>query len=141
MCGRPPAPTSRWPGCPHRSPPSSRSASATPHPRAGDVLTLAGWGATTSIIPTPSTRLSIGQVKIQTVTPTTVRVVASSPAADTSACLYDSGAPYFTTPVGAPPLLVSAESTGPDCPHTSAETTARVDTITTWITTIVTDLP
>jgi secreted trypsin-like serine protease len=110
-------------------------------PAAGDVLTIAGWGATSSIVPTPSTRLSIGQVKIQTVNPTTIAVVGTYPAADTSACLYDSGAPYFTTPVGAAPQLVSTESTGPDCPHTSAETTARVDTITRWITTIVADLP
>jgi Trypsin. len=110
-------------------------------PAAGDVLTIAGWGATSSIVPTPSTRLSIGQVKIQTVNPTTITVVGTYPAADTSACLYDSGAPYFTTPVGAAPQLVSTESTGPDCPHTSAETTARVDTITRWITTIVADLP
>ena len=107
----------------------------------GDLLTIAGWGATSSIIPTPSTRLSIGQVKIQTVNATTISVVGSYPPADTSACLYDSGAPYFTTPVGAAPQLVSTESTGPDCPHTSAETTARVDTITRWITTIVADLP
>ena len=110
-------------------------------PAAGDVLTIAGWGATSSIVPTPSTRLSIGQVKFQTVNATTISVVGSYPAADTSACLYDSGAPYFTTPVGAAPQLVSTESTGPDCPHTSAETTARVDTITRWITTIVADLP
>ena len=110
-------------------------------PAAGGVLTLAGWGATSSIIPTPSTQLSIGQVKIQTVNPTTITVVGSYPAADTSACLYDSGAPYFTTPLGAAPVLVSTESTGPDCPHTSAETTARVDTITMWIATIVPDLP
>jgi secreted trypsin-like serine protease len=112
---------------------------ATPAP--GTVLTIAGWGATTSINPTPSTRLVTGQVKIQTVNPTTITVVGYHPEPDTSACLYDSGAPYLTTPVGAPPLLVSTESTGPDCPHTSAETTARVDTITTWITTIVPDLP
>ena len=73
--------------------------------------------------------------------PTTIAMVGTYPAADTSACLYDSGAPYFATPVGAAPQLVSTESTGPDCPHTSAETTARVDTITTWIKTIVPDLP
>jgi len=48
-----------------------------------------------------------------------IAVVGSYPAADTSACLYDSGAPYF--------------STGPDCPHSNAETTARVDNITEWI--------
>ena len=70
-------------------------------PAAGAVLTIAGWGATTSFLPTPRTRLSIGQVKIQTVNPTTITVVGSYPAADTSACLYDSGAPYFTTPPGA----------------------------------------
>jgi hypothetical protein len=62
------------------------------------------------------------------------------PAADTSACLYDSGAPYFTTPTGAAPLLVSIESNGPDCPHTTPEITARVDTITSWIKTTVADL-
>jgi Trypsin len=110
-------------------------------PAAGDVLTIAGWGATSSIIPTPSTRLSIGQVRAQAVNATTITVVGSYPAADTSACLYDSGAPYFTTPLGAAPLLVSTESTGPDCPHTSGETTARVDTIAAWIKTIVPDLP
>ena len=110
-------------------------------PAAGAMLTIAGWGATTSIIPTPSTRLSIGRVKIQTVNPTTTTVVGYYPAADTSACLYDSGAPYFTTPPGAAPLLVSTESNGPDCPHTSAETTARVDIIINWIKTTVPDLP
>ena len=110
-------------------------------PVAGAVLTIAGWGATSSINPTPGTQLFTGQVKIQTVNPTTITVVGYHPEADTSACLYDSGAPYFTTPAGAAPLLVSTESTGPDCPHTSAETTARVDTITKWIRTIVPDLP
>ena len=110
-------------------------------PAAGAVLTIAGWGAISGFIPTPRNQLAIGQVRIQTVNPTTITVVGSYPAADTSACMYDSGAPYFTTPPGAPPLLVSTESTGPSCPHTSAETTARVDTLTTWIKTIVPDLP
>jgi len=105
------------------------------------LLTIAGWGATTSINPTPATRLSTGQVKIRTVSSTTITVVGHYPAADTSACLYDSGAPYFTTPKRAAPQLVSVESNGPDCPHTSPETTARADTITKWIKTIVPDLP
>src|SRR5664279_4572617 len=111
-------------------------------PARGDVLTLAGWGATSSINPTPGTQLFTGQVKIQTVTPATVTVVGYRPAADTSACLYDSGAPYFTTTHhrGAS-RLVSVETNGPDCPHTDAETTARVDAVATWITTVVPDLP
>jgi hypothetical protein len=110
-------------------------------PPTGAVLTIAGWGATSGFIPTPGIQLSIGQVTIQAVNPSTIAVVGSSPAADTSACLYDSGAPYFSTSPGAPPLLVSTESTGPDCPHHDAETTARVDNITEWIRTIVSDLP
>jgi len=38
-------------------------------------------------------------------------------------------------------LLVSTESNGPNCPHTTPETTARVDINTSWIKTVVTDLP
>ena len=111
-------------------------------PAAGDVLTIAGWGATSSIVPTPSTRLSIGQVKIQIVNPPPRSPWwAPTPPRTPAPASTTSGAPYFTTPVGAAPQLVSTESTGPDCPHTSAETTARVDTITRWITTIVADLP
>jgi secreted trypsin-like serine protease len=110
-------------------------------PASGSLLTIAGWGATSSFNPTPATRLSTGQVKIRTVKSTTVTVAGYYPAADTSACLYDSGAPYFTTPTGGAPLLVSVESNGPDCPHTTPETTARVDTITSWIKTTVADLP
>jgi secreted trypsin-like serine protease len=110
-------------------------------PATGALLTIAGWGATSSTNPTPATRLSTGQVKIQTVKSNAVNVVGYYPAADTSACTYDSGAPYFTTPTNARPLLVSIESNGPDCPHTSPETTARVDTIASWIRTTVPDLP
>ncbi|MDP9093163.1 MAG: hypothetical protein M3N95_09545 [Actinomycetota bacterium] len=57
------------------------------------------------------------------------------------ACLYDSGAPYFTRPTSGAALLVSVESNGPNCPHTSPETTARIDNIVSWIKSVVTDLP
>lgn len=110
-------------------------------PAVGTILTIAGWGATSSVDPTPATRLSVGQVKIRTVKSSTVAVVGYYPAADTSACLYDSGAPYFTTPAGSRPLLVSIESDGPACPHSSPETTARVDPVVAWIKSVVTDLP
>jgi secreted trypsin-like serine protease len=110
-------------------------------PSTGTLLTLAGWGATSSINPTPSSQLSLGVVKISSVRSTSVYVVGYSPYADTSACLYDSGAPYFTRPTSGPTLLVSVESNGPSCPHSSPETTARVDNIVSWIKTVVTDLP
>jgi hypothetical protein len=58
----------------------------------------------------------VGKVKISSVRSATVNVVGYAPSADTSACLYDSGAPYFSTPSGTAPLLVSVESNGPDCP-------------------------
>ncbi|MDT4938210.1 MAG: hypothetical protein QOG80_1881 [Pseudonocardiales bacterium] len=110
-------------------------------PVKGAVLTLAGWGATSSLNPVPSTRLILGQVKISAVKPSIVSVVGYAPAKDTSACLYDSGAPYFSTPSGSRALLVSIESDGPACPHTSAETTSRVDTLVTWVRSVVLDLP
>lgn len=119
-------------------PPLGLSTSA---PRKGTLLTMAGWGATSSVNPTPSTQLFTGVVKAIAVRSTTLDVVGYSPAPDTSACLYDSGAPYFTTPAGGVPVLVSTESAGPNCPHATPETTARVDINTKWIKTVVTDLP
>ena len=113
----------------------------TARPVNGQLLTLAGWGATSSVNPTPSNQLITGVVKIWSVQSSTVLVRGYSPAADTSACLYDSGAPYFTTPPGAVPRLTSVESTGPNCPHALSETTARVDVVVPWIRTIVRDLP
>jgi secreted trypsin-like serine protease len=110
-------------------------------PATGQLLTLAGWGATSSVNPTPSNQLVTGVVKIWSVQSTTVLVRGYSPAPDTSACLYDSGAPYFTTPPGAAPRLTSVESTGPNCPHSLSETTARVDVVVPWIRSVVPDLP
>jgi secreted trypsin-like serine protease len=114
---------------------------STTRPAIGQLLTLAGWGATTSVNPAPSTRLSTGVVKIRSVAGYTVLVGGYSPAANTSACSYDSGAPYFRTASGLPPRLVSVESTGPNCPHALSETTSRVDTVLPWIRSVVPDLP
>ena len=75
-------------------------------PRTGALLAIAGWGATSSVNPTPATQLSTGLVRIRNVKSTTVTVGGYYPAADTSACLYDSGAPYFTMPTKGESLLV-----------------------------------
>jgi hypothetical protein len=112
----------------------------TSKPAVQQLLTLAGWGATSSTDPTPSSQLRTGTVKVTSVGSTTVLVTGYAPYRDTSACLYDSGAPYFRSVSGVL-RLVSVESTGPDCPHTGNETTARVDGITGWIRAVVTDLP
>ena len=54
------------------------------------------------------------------------------PAPTTSACAYDSGAPYFRE-TGGVAQLVATEVTGPDCPHDQEEETPRIDTIARWI--------
>lgn len=112
---------------------------ATSRPTKNEILTMAGWGSTQDTNAAPSNQLYWGRMKVTGSTSSTVSVVGSYPAKNTSACLYDSGAPYFTG--GATPLLVSTESNGPNCPHSSPETTARVDNQVSWIRSWVPDLP
>ncbi|MEH1057233.1 trypsin-like serine protease [Micromonospora sp. CPCC 206171] len=102
-------------------------------PQTGAVLRMTGWGATSSVNPTPATHLQTGQFKITRVAGTSVMVVGYAPAPDTSACLWDSGAPYFTENADGTQTLVSVESDGPSCPHSREETTSRVDRIADWI--------
>jgi secreted trypsin-like serine protease len=109
-------------------------------PTTGTIVTIAGWGATSSVDPAPSQSLNLGRMKISSVKNSYVYVVGYAPSTSTSACLYDSGAPYFTSPASGPPQLVSVESDGPSCPHTSAETTARTDNVVSWIKSVATDL-
>jgi hypothetical protein len=104
----------------------------TTAPEEAMTLRIVGWGATGSLLPLPAIRLRTGLVTVSGVTGDTVGVRGLSPARDTSACLYDSGAPYFTERSGEV-VLVSVESDGPPCPHAEEETTARVDTVAPWI--------
>jgi len=102
-------------------------------PTVGEQLELAGWGATSDVNATPGTVLNTGTVAVGEVDADTLGVHGVYPSSYTSACLYDSGAPYFV-PLGATAgLLVSVESSGPDCPHDQLETTSRVDVILQWI--------
>lgn len=107
-------------------------------PAKGQVLDFAGWGATTSS-GIWSDQLYWGQVKVSTVRTTTALVKGHWPAPDTSACAYDSGAPYVTR--ASSPVLVAVESNGPTCPHRLQETTARVDVVAGWVDGVVADLP
>jgi hypothetical protein len=86
-----------------------------------------------------SADLTLGEVKVKTVKAATLGVVGYYPAKDTSTCLYDSGAPCFRTDSSAP-ALVSVESDGPSCPHTTAETTYRVDPLINWVRSVATDI-
>jgi secreted trypsin-like serine protease len=101
---------------------------ATKAPAVGDTLRLTGWGADNSANPVQSVVLRTGKFTVSSVSPTIVGVKGLAPQPDTSACPYDSGAPYF---IGQ--RLVAVESGGPSCPHALEETTARVDTAAAWI--------
>jgi secreted trypsin-like serine protease len=102
-------------------------------PQAGDVLRLTGYGWDGVTDPRqPSTILRTGQVTVVSVEQSIIGVTGHAPARDTSACVFDSGAPYFVERFGRP-QLVSVESTGPSCPHDDVETTARVDNIFRWV--------
>lgn len=106
-------------------------------PRTGEVLRLTGYGADNSTDPVPSDILRTGQVTVETIEASTIGVTGYAPAPDTSACAYDSGAPYFLERRHRSPLLVSIESNGPGCPHAEIETTARVDNILPWIWSVI----
>ncbi|MCP3786853.1 trypsin-like serine protease [Micromonospora sp. A3M-1-15] len=106
---------------------------STTAPRTGTILRMTGWGATSSVDATPATHLQTGQFKINRVAGSAVMVVGYAPAANTSACLWDSGAPYFVENADGTEALVSVESDGPACPHSQEETTERVDRLADWI--------
>jgi secreted trypsin-like serine protease len=106
---------------------------STQAPVNGEILRLAGWGADNSVTPVPSNHLMTGQVQVSTVAIQTLGVHGYAPSPSTSACPYDSGAPYFLEDGAQAPLLVSVESTGPSCPHSQVETTSRVDVLAGWI--------
>lgn len=99
-------------------------------PKVGRQLTLAGWGSLTGTNPAPATRMQQGTVAVAKVDQTTLGVRGAAPEITTSACTYDSGAPYF-----ADGELVAVEATGPGCPHAGIETTSRADVIADWIAT------
>jgi len=105
---------------------------ATTAPAAGEIVRVAGWGSLSDVNPTPATHLQTGQFTITAVSGTVVNLAGYQPQATTSACVYDSGAPYFAEPWHGRPRLVSVESDGPGCPDTGPETTSRVDTIASW---------
>jgi secreted trypsin-like serine protease len=106
-------------------------------PRVGEVVRVTGYGSTTSVNPAPVDRLRTGQMKVAAVADTTVGMTGWAPAPNTTPCPYDSGGPFFRERYKGLYELVSVVSTGPSCPHTQQEITARIDNIVPWIRGIV----
>jgi len=104
-------------------------------PVVGEVLRLAGWGSAdgeADLSHRPN-RMQTGLVRVSEFDQNLVLVHGLAPHPTTSACPYDSGAPYFRS-LGVTGVLVATEVEGPSCPHDQNETTARIDPIASWIT-------
>lgn len=103
-------------------------------PRAGEIIRSVGWGATDdSPNAPPTTHLQTGEFSVTDVFEQTMNVTGHSPARDTSACNYDTGAPYFAEYEAGHAALVAVESDGPACPHAQQDAAGRVDNIANWI--------
>ncbi|TDO32874.1 S1 family peptidase [Paractinoplanes brasiliensis] len=81
----------------------------------------------------PATRLQTGRFVIDAVGDSLIETSGRAPHADTSPCPHDSGGPYFTESRSAGPELVAVVSSGPGCPHTGPDLSARTDNISDWI--------
>lgn len=106
-------------------------------PQVGDILRLTGYGSITSVNPTPSTRLRTGLLAVTTVNKTTLGMTGHAPQRDTTPCPFDSGGPFFSERFPERPVLVAIVNSGPSCPHTLDETTARIDVIVPWIRSVI----
>lgn len=104
----------------------------TTAPTVGETVRLTGYGLTADIAAAAPTRLQTGQFIVNRVSDSIVAMSGRDPRKDTSACLHDSGGPYFReTPE---PELVAVVSTGPSCPHVGPDFSARTDNLHDWVT-------
>ncbi|MGH3727181.1 MAG: S1 family peptidase [Micromonosporaceae bacterium] len=103
-------------------------------PAEGDVVRLVGWGSAdgSADLSHRPDRMQTGLMKVEKVAAHEIYFTGYQPQSDTSACPYDSGAPYFVESEDGP-RLVGTEVDGPSCPHDKKEEAARVDAIADWI--------
>lgn len=109
-------------------------------PTVGAEVTLAGYGFTRSAS-RPASRLQSGEFRVASRTGTYLGMTGTAPKRTTSPCPHDSGGPYFTERKDGLAELVAVVSRGPDCPHSDVDQSARIDTITDWVTDVVGRLP
>ncbi|MGK5683217.1 S1 family peptidase [Actinoplanes sp. URMC 104] len=98
---------------------------------------LVGFGLTNGKAKQTTERLQTGRFRITDVDRLEMGIVGTAPRDDTSACPHDSGGPYFTGGPTGPAVVVGVVSRGPLCPHTGADTSARVDAIAPWILSVI----
>lgn len=102
-------------------------------PRPGEVLRLTGYGLTDGDEAAGSPGLRTGLFVVGEVRESLLDVSGTRPRTDTSACLHDSGGPYFSEAKDGTATLRAVVSTGPGCPHRGADFAARTDHLGGWI--------
>jgi hypothetical protein len=112
-----------------------RISRSTPH--LGDSARLTGFGLTTATATKLPTRLLTGRFQISSVAKLEIGMTGAAPRADTSPCPHDSGGPYFTEAADGTATVVGVVSHGPECPHTGPDMAARIDTVASWILSVV----
>jgi len=105
----------------------------TEPPAVGAVLRLTGYGLVDDSDSETTQRLQTGRFTVVRVDATSVEVAGRSPSAFTSPCLHDSGGPYFQQRDSGGPVLVAVVSSGPGCPHSGSDVSARTDNLSDWI--------
>jgi hypothetical protein len=106
-------------------------------PRVGQRVRLTGYGFTTAKATKGPHRLRTGTFRVVSVARTTIGMSGVRPARNTSPCLHDSGGPYFAEGKDGTATVVGVVSHGPDCPHTGADQVSRLDTIASWIRSVI----
>ncbi len=107
---------------------------ATEPPVRGEVLRLTGFGLVTDGgAAVPASRLQTGQFTVDAIGDALIETSGRAPRPDTSPCAHDSGGPYFRENRGRNVVLVAVVSSGPGCPHTGPDLSARVDNLGDWI--------
>ncbi|MBM2614663.1 trypsin-like serine protease [Actinoplanes sp. LDG1-06] len=106
-------------------------------PVKGQKVRLVGFGDLKDNAKRTTDRLQTGVFEVTSTSKLEMGVIGTSPADDTSACPHDSGGPYFVgSPTGVA-TVVGVVSRGPSCPHSGADTSARVDSIAPWILSVI----
>jgi hypothetical protein len=111
----------------------------TTPPAAGEMVRLTGYGLTSDTESATTRRLQTGQFVVDRVGDSLLETSGRAPSRETSPCLRDSGGPYFTERPGDRPVLVAVVSSGPGCPHTGDDFSARTDNVSAWINDTITE--
>ncbi|SDS89159.1 Secreted trypsin-like serine protease [Actinoplanes derwentensis] len=106
-------------------------------PRKGQKVRLVGFGFITANATRTPNRMRTGRFEVTSVAATEMGLSGIAPKKNTSPCERDSGGPYFTEAADGTAVVFGVVSRGPDCPHLGPDTATRVDTIATWIRSVI----